>query len=208
MWNMNNADNTITDLPATVVSAEDFAALTPATDPAIGDSVVIYSRGRYRVARVTKVGPKRVTAEYTTPSAIARAFEVASISEVASTTARIANNRKQAQRYRALADMIDRLGIKPTEDTADSFVPLASLPAEYAKLDAETGSNLARTTIVWKPETLRRWADNHDADTLKADAGMDAARAHDARPLRDKARDAVVMTTKAVPRDAVKVAAS
>ena len=32
--------------------------------PTVGCTVVIYSRGRYRTARVTSIGPKRVQVEY------------------------------------------------------------------------------------------------------------------------------------------------
>lgn len=40
--------------------------LARVTDPAAGDVVVIYSRGRYRTARITSVGTKRAHVEYVT----------------------------------------------------------------------------------------------------------------------------------------------
>jgi hypothetical protein len=36
------------------------------SEPVVGSVAVIYSRGRYRTAEITKVGPKRVQVEYVT----------------------------------------------------------------------------------------------------------------------------------------------
>lgn len=189
----------ITDLPAAVIANAD---LTDKVDsPEVGQLVVIYSRGRNRVARVVKVGPKRVTAEYTTPTAIEQAWKIAAHSHVAQITADAAYQRKNADRYERIAELIERLGVETF--TYDEFVPLASLPKAYVKATRADRNSYSTQEIVRTPEQLRAWATECRERADRAEARLDAARAHDARPLADKAADLVQMTTKAVARDAV-----
>lgn len=212
MNDMNAAKN-LSALPATVIDADTAKTLPVHEDPTVGDTVVVYSRGRNRLARVAKVGPKRITVEYTTAGAWDTAADIAAQSRVARLTREIARDAKNADRYRRMADMIEALNITPTEDAVQGeygrhseFVPLASLPAEYAAVDAETGTNGARTTIVWKPESLRDWADSSEEHAAKCEAGMDEARAYDATPLAERVAAHVHVTTKNVARADVKVA--
>ena len=69
----------------------------------IGDLVAIYSRGRERVARVTKVGPKRVTAEYTTRGAVDEAQRIAGGFSISRAQADIEGYEARADEYEALA---------------------------------------------------------------------------------------------------------
>lgn len=193
----------VTALPATVIDAATAEALPVHENPAVGDTVVTHTRGRYRLARVTKVGPKRVAVEYTTAGAWTEAAKAGSYSRVERIHASNAHSAKLAARYRLMADLIDRLGITPTEDRKPSFVALSSLPAEYAKLDAANGTNGARTTIVWKPETLREWADAADAAVVDNTAKLEEAAAYDAKPLAERIAEHVHVTTKSVPRAAI-----
>ena len=189
----------ITDLP---VAVYDPASLgEPLTEVAVGDTVVAYVRGRYRAARITKLGPKRATVECTTPTAIDEAWKIAAYSHEARALGEIKRGNESADRYERQAEMIERLGIEVTEgrrypDTA--FVPLASLPAEYVALDGLR--NAAQTTIVHSPEQLRRWAASAREGAARAEASLDDARAYDARPLAERAAEHVNMTTKSVQR--------
>lgn len=71
------ADPTITtQLPATAVP-EDRMTAEPITEIAEGDLVVVFSRGTYRLAKVTKLGPKRITVIYTTQGAWTEAQKIA-----------------------------------------------------------------------------------------------------------------------------------
>lgn len=56
-------------LPAEIIQpGTTLYKLSETYEPVPGQRIVVYSRGRYRVAEVTKVGPKRYTVEYTTPN--------------------------------------------------------------------------------------------------------------------------------------------
>jgi hypothetical protein len=189
----------ITDLPHTVVADADLT--DKVESPEIGQLVVIYSRGRNRVARVVKVGPKRITAEYTTPSAVEQAWKLAAMSHEAQLVARAKHDRQLAARYEATAELIERLGVE--RFTFDEFVPLASLPAEWVKATADNRNRGVDRGIAHSPEQLRKWAADSREGADRAEAKLPEARAHDARPLADKAADYVQMTTKNVSRDAV-----
>jgi hypothetical protein len=115
----------------------------------VGQLVVVFSRNRYRVARVVKLAAKRVAVEYTTLGAIDEAWKIAGISHVARLRDEIAHDLEIAARYEKQADLIERLGIEVTEGRSDPFVPLASLPAEYRALDSSR--NAARTTMSILP---------------------------------------------------------
>jgi hypothetical protein len=191
----------ITDLPAAVVASADLT--DKVESPEVGQLVVIYSRGRNRVARVTKVGPKRVTAEYTTPSAVKQAWELAAISHEARLMRDAASSRKMAERYEAEATIVERLGLATDHlDGDDKWVVWAELPAEYRAV-ADQPNNYSQRTIVWTAEQLRQWATDARNRADRDEAKLDAARAHDALPLAEKAATYVQMTTKAVSRDAV-----
>lgn len=197
----------ITDLPVAVIDADVAQSLPVEPDPTEGQLVIIFSRGRYRLARVTKVGPKRVTAEYTTPGAINTAYEIASTNREALAYRSIASLERIIARYTRMAELIDTLGIEITDNrpVGEKFVPLASLPAEYAKLDAESGTNGSRSTIVRSSADLRKWADNARQSIESEQAKLDSAKAYDALPLNERAAKHVHMTTKTVGREQVMV---
>ena len=100
----------ITDLPCTVVAESDLGPKVES--PEVGQLVVIHGRSRYRVARVVKVGPKRLTAQFTTPSAVELAWKLGAQSHVAQLTGEAAYQRKNADRYERIAELIERLGVE------------------------------------------------------------------------------------------------
>lgn len=191
----------ITDLPATVV---DQAQLTDkVTDPQVGQLVVAPVRNRYRVARVVKVGPKRVTVECTTPTAIEQAWKIAGINREAEAVRNAEHARKQAARYEAEAEVTERLGLATDHLDGDKrWVRWAELPAEYRAVSGHPG-NGSGTTIVYGAEQMRAWAADSRAAVTRYKGRIEEARAYDARPLADKAADHVQMTTKNVSREVV-----
>lgn len=58
----------IEQLPATQIDPSQMTA-EPLSEINVGDLVAVHSRGSYRLAQVTKVGPKRVEVIYTTQGA-------------------------------------------------------------------------------------------------------------------------------------------
>jgi hypothetical protein len=194
----------VTDLPVRVISREEFNALPAITDPAIGDLVAVNARGRYRIARVAKVGPKRLSVEFTTPGAITTAEQIGSTNFTAQNETAIADQRNMATRYRAFAETIERLGYTPIDD----FVSIASLPAELQALEAQSKSrNVARTTIIYPPATWLEWAENADAHADRLEGQREALAKRDALPLVERIAAHVHMTTKSVPRDAARALA-
>lgn len=182
--------------------------LPVATDVEVGQIVAFHSRDRYRAALVTKVGPKRITAIYTTAGARTTAEEIASIQNEAQVQAGRRHELARTQRYLAMADLIERLGIEVTEGRKhpeDPFVKIASLPVEYQQLELQGGgTNGARTTIVWKPETLREWASALTPEGIERHAkALAAAREEDAKPMLERIVKATHVTTKSVPRGEV-----
>lgn len=194
------------DLPSFVFPADHELPL--AGDIEVGQIVAFHSRGRYRAAKVVKVTAKRVTAIYTTMGARETAENIAAIHNEARVLAGRKHDLENTARYGAMADMIERLEIEVTEGRKppDSpFVKIASLPAEYQRLEMEGGgTNGARTTIVWKPETLRAWATAGTPEALaKHEAALAAAREEDAKPLMERIVKATHVTTKIVGRGQV-----
>lgn len=188
----------ITDLPVGVIA--DDVELTVAAEPTVGQVVATYTRGRIRVARVVKVGPKRVTVEYTTPGAIKTAFEIAETNRVDAARKQAAHDYREAARYLATVEVMEQLGIEPS----DGFVPIASLPREYVVAsDAMRNPNYARTTIVHTTEQLRKWAQSHlaNAERVEAPEHLGALAAYDELSLIERARQHVHMTTKNCKRE-------
>lgn len=66
-----------TQLPAARVDEARFNELLPVpADTEVGDLVVVYSRGSYRLALVEKLGPKRISVVYTTEGALKESGKV------------------------------------------------------------------------------------------------------------------------------------
>lgn len=178
--------------------------LQVAENPQVGDLVLTHSRGNYRAVKVIKVGPKRVQVAYTTEGAVTEAQRIAEVNHVALFERNRAHALQVADRYERQAKLIEDLSIEVTEGRKypeDPFVPLASLPREYALLDAEGGTNYARSTIVHSPEQLRAWAQSN-----RESYGEDkraAAEAKDAVPFLERFEQAIHVTTKSVPREKV-----
>jgi hypothetical protein len=195
---------TVTALPATVIDTDTAEALPVHENPAVGDTVVTHTRGRYRLARVTKVGPKRVAVEYTTAGAWDTAAKAGSYSRVERIHADNKRAADLAKNYRDTADVIERLNIEPTDDKplAEKWVPIMSLPLEYRKLERYPYRSNAEI-IVYSPKQLREWADDCDARIIAATAALEEAAAYDAKPLADRIAEHVHVTTKSVPRTAI-----
>lgn len=197
---------TYTDLPIGRISADDFEAMTVPADPKVGDVVYTHSRGSYRKVRVAKVGPKRLTVEYTTDGAIKTAESIAEQSRLAAAKRDFAHAVKTAARYRKMANVMEAHGMEPTNerDGWDAFVKLDTLPAEFAALDSESGTNAARSTVVYPAAQYREWADNQDARATKYEASFADAAEYDALPFATKVAQHVHMTTKNVKREDVR----
>jgi hypothetical protein len=195
------------DLPAHVFPVDHGLPLALSVEE--GQIVAFRSRDRFRAAKVVKVTAKRVTAIYTTPGARRTAEEIASIDSVAMELNSQRRNEATAARYREMADLTERLEMTVTEgrkhpDTP--FVKIASLPAEYQALEAQGGgSNVARTTIVWAPASLREWADALDSDEAVArhEVRLAAHREWMAKPLAQRIAESTHVTTKIVQRGEV-----
>lgn len=191
----------ITNLPARVF---DPATVTePATDPKVGDLVATYTRGRVREARVVKVGPKRLTVEYTTPGAIETAWKIAAINREARRRGEIAYQEKLAARYDAEADVIERLDLATADrDGRDAWVDWRTLPAEYRAV-ADAPNNYSKQTIIYPAAQMREWAQDARRAAETARGKLDADRAQDARPIEERAAECVHMTTFNAKRENV-----
>jgi hypothetical protein len=187
----------ITDLP---VAVYDPASLgEPLTEVAVGDTVVAHVRGRYRAARVTKLGPKRATVECTTPTAIDEAWKIAAYSREQRNRGERTHQLANAERYERDAEWAERFGIAPANGDSE-FVALADLPAEYVALAADAHDRRTGRMFVVTVEQWREWAASARSAAAKCDDTLDEARAYDARPLAEKAAEHVNMTTKSVLR--------
>lgn len=101
------------------VANEDLAALSIADElaagrplPSVGDVVVLFSRGRQRAVRVTKIGRTNITGEYASPTAITEGYERAVgyvDRELAGVERRAATNVERIAEYRAELELGDEL---------------------------------------------------------------------------------------------------
>jgi hypothetical protein len=193
---MNFPTTSITDLPVGVIDAPGPVVESP--EP--GQLVVIPSRGRYRLARVTKVGPKRVTAEYTTPGAIDEAWKIASRSRVARLTGEATHEEKLAARYAAEADVVEALDLATDHLDGDAkWVAWSELPEAYRAV-GDRPNNYSGRTMIFSAEQLRAWAVSSRESAAAKRAQLDEAREYDALALDVKARRYVHKTTKNVAR--------
>jgi hypothetical protein len=187
------------DLPAFVFPADHELPVAETVEP--GRVVAIYSRGRYRAARVVKVGPKRAQVRYTTVGAREAAETVASIDRVAQVKAARRYDAATRERYLAWAETIERLAFEPTAGRPgyDAFVPISSLPVELQELERQSGSrNAARTTIVYSPAQYREWAAALAGSAERDPERLAAAAVEMARPAAERIADATHVTTKSV----------
>lgn len=91
------------DLPARVVADSDVSGV-PVADPQVGDLVVVHSRGRVRVVKVEKVGPKRVSVVYTTETALREAQKIAAAYPPSRLRSHAEDLREMAAELRAQAE--------------------------------------------------------------------------------------------------------
>lgn len=162
-------------LPAQVVDAENLPVVDTLYE---GMTVAFYSRGRYRAAKVVKIGPKRVTAIYTTEGALKTAEKIASISEVRRVRVEQQQQQTYAAEYRATAEQI-RTGQPQAE-------------ARHARFDAEQYDEWAASSEAAADET-----------TPEFQAKLAAAEAEDAKPFAQRVVEHMAVTSKAVKRDEV-----
>lgn len=186
------------DLPAFVFPADHDLPIAETVE--VGQIVAFFSRGRYRAAKVVKVTAKRVTAIYTTQGARDDAEKIAQIDYTARAQANVEHARRNAERYRAWAALIESGKLAPSE----GFVPIASLPAEAQALEAQESSrNASRTTIVWPAAKYIGWAEACEATVAAAPTTLAKAAEQDAMPFADRVREATYVTTKSVKRGEV-----
>jgi hypothetical protein len=190
-------------LPA---SRTDVVELEELDDPHEGQLVAVYSRGSGRVAQIEKVGPKRLQVKYVTAGGRRDAEKSAAIDQVLQVEEERCRAEKAAERYRAMADAIERLGVEPTEDNAyeSKWVAVADLPDELRQLELAGGaSNAARTTIVYKPDTLRGWAVDAVGGqaTARYEERLADARVDMRKTFEQRVAERTHITGKSVKRD-------
>jgi hypothetical protein len=183
-------------LPAQVLDAENLPAVDTLYE---GMTIAFHSRGRYRAAKVTKIGPKRVTAIYTTEGAHTDAIKIAGINRVAVVRGRQRHDLDLAVEYRAKADAIDAGQVDP--DTKGSGAVLV-----FLKSEDERAEKIAEWRATY-PTQLREWAESmetandEDGETFKQRLAQ--AEAEDAVPFAQRVIEATNITSKTVKRDEV-----
>lgn len=182
-------------LPAQVVDADE---LPVAENPEVGQIVAVYSRGRYRAVKVTKVGPKRLQVTYTTEGARDTAIKIAQINRTASVDREIAHGLELAADYRQKADAIDAGEIGPDDRDAGCIVG-------YRATAEEREAKIAQWRAEY-PAQLREWADAYEAKSAGsewAEGAYRSAAEFDGKPFEQRVVEHTHTTTKSVKREEV-----